>query len=445
MNLWNKLKVYAGRKMKIPGYSLIPNMFFNWFQGLRNPKYNQVLPKDITVPQLRQFARNAIVRIPIEHIEDVISRTLIDITNVDPDDPNDYKEQKRILKKILKNPNAVQSRVPFLKMLLEDLLVYGAAAFQKAYGGDPSRPLWLYPTDASTLQFVVPYDYQNADAARFMQQQPQGQKYFTAKEVAYIQKNYFSDRPQGLSPLRAAYDYIQYLLNANERADNVASNATADFLVSLGEGITDDKRNAFIKYFEEDIQGTGTIPVVAGTNNVDTKQIRAINKDGLYQEYQEFLMIIIGLAFGYPPERMGVLRSGDRSTAQEIDLQILENCVKPYANVIIDMVNEHIVEALGYGDILKASFAFTESEDQKTSKSNRLTKELISGGITENEFRVMMGYAKSDSEYADLTIKEATAKMNQDMPSNNGGFSGLGEQKNNYGDKVTDNKMKGGE
>jgi hypothetical protein len=422
-------------------------MFYNWFQGTRSPQSQQVLPKNPDVKLLRNLARNSLLRIPIEHIEDTISRLPIEISNVDPSDTKDYSEQKKVIQRVLKNPNAVQSWVPYIKMKLEDLLVYGAAASQKAIGGDPKKPLWLYPTDASTLQFVVPYDYQNTDAARYMQLQPQGQRFFSAKEVAYIQKNYFSDRPEGLSPVRAAYDYIRILLESHERAGDIASNATADFLISLGEGINDEQRQKFIKYMQEEIQGTGTIPVVAGAKSVETRQIRSLSKDGIPLEFIELLTIIIGLAFKYPPERMGVLRSGDRSTQQEIDNQILENCVKPYANVIVDFINEHIVETLGYGDILKVSFVYAETEEQKTSKSNRLTKELISGGITENEFRTMMGYKKSESKYADMTIKEATAKMNQDMPSNTGGFNGQGSAKDGYSDKVTDNKLgdRGGE
>ena len=49
------------------------------------------------------------------------------------------------------------------------------------------------------------------------------------------------------------------------------------------------------------------------------------------------------------------------------------------------------------------------------SKSNRLTKELTLGGISENEFRKQMGYAKSDSKYADMTSDERKANINKDI------------------------------
>ena len=441
MKFIDSLKLYAARKLKVPGFTLLPNMFFNWFQGTRNPKSQQVLPKDPTYVQLRNFARNAVLRIPIEHIEDTISRLPIEITNVDPLDKRKYLKQRQQINKVIRNPNMVQSWVPFVKMQLEDMMTVGASAFQKCPGGD--NGLYLYPTDASTLQFVVPYDYQNPDAARYMQQQPDGMKYFSTKEVAYLQKNYFSDRPESLSPLRAAWDYIAYLLNSHERADQVASNATADFLINLGEKITPDQREAFKKYFEEDIQSTGVIPITSGSNDVSAVQIRALNKDSLAQDYMEFLRVIIGLAFKYPHQRMGIIRSGDRSTETEIDNQILENCVKPWANVIEDALNQHIIQPLGYDGILKVSFVYNETEAQKAAKSTRITGEYIAGVITQNQALEQLGYPVSDSEYAELTVIEGKAKMNVDYNPNpqkedgggGGGYNGIGEQKNN-GDAI---------
>jgi hypothetical protein len=137
---------------------------------------------------------------------------------------------------------------------------------------------------------------------------------------------------------------------------------------------------------------------------------------------------------------MGVIRSGDRSTSEEIDGQILENCIKPWAWVLIDAINEHIIASLGYDGVLKASFVYSETESQKTAKSSRVVKELISGVITENESRKILGYAKSDSKYADMTADERKATINKDLGLN--GFNGVGDQKNNYDGKVTDNKLK---
>jgi len=152
-------------------------------------------------------------------------------------------------------------------------------------------------------------------------------------------------------------------------------------------------------------------------------------------------MSIVALAFPFPKERMGITGSNDRSTAEDLDSILMNELIKPYANIMQDFVND-ILKTLGYDKLFKMSFVFAETEKQKTAKSERLTKELIAGGLTENEFRSAMGYKQSDSKYADMTTSEKTATINKDIPSNNGGYNGGGDIKNNYQDKPTENKMK---
>jgi phage portal protein BeeE len=354
---------------------------------------------------------------------------------VDVNDVTDYSNQKSIATNIIEQPNIIQTRKVFLRMILEDLVVIDAGASEKAMGGDPKHPLFLYPVDGSTLQYVIPYNYTDENAATFAQRQYEGIKYFTTKQIAYLKRNHFSDRPQGLSPVLTAYNYIVYLLNANERADGVASNATADFLISLGEGVTDTIRQEFIRYMEEEISGTGTIPVVAGAKNIDAKQIKAINKDGLYIEWQQFLMSIIAISFPFPKEKMGVTSSSDRSTAEDMDSIMLNELIKPYASIIEDFINNDVLKMLGYDGLFKFEFIYTETESQKSSRSLRVTSEFTAGVISENQAREQLSYPKSTSVYGDMNVFEAKAKMNMDMPANNGGYTGQGEKVNN-GDQI---------
>jgi phage portal protein BeeE len=446
MKLWESIKnIFAGRPKNSPEPVTVPNDLFNWYANIANQKnkqYKNILPRNPSIEQLRNFAKNAIIRRPINYIEDTICNLKYQLVNVDINDETDYAVQKLIAINTVEQPNIIHSRKQLFRMVLEDLVVLDSGACEKAIGGNPLRPLYLYPTDGSTLQYVIPYNYTDENAALYAQRQYDGIKYFTAKQIAYLKRNHFTDRPQGLSPVLAAYNYIVYLLNSNERADGVASNATADFLINLGEGVTDTIRQEFIKYMEEEIQGTGTIPVTAGNNNVDTKQIRAINKDGLYLEWQQFLMGVIAIAFPFPKEKMGITSSNDISTAADLDSIMVNELIKPYASIIEDFVNLDILKTLGYDKLFKFSFVYEETETQKTSKSARLTKEMIAGGLSENEFRLQMGYKQSSSRYADMTTSEKTATINKDIPSNNGGFNGSGDKKNNYQDVPTDNKMK---
>jgi hypothetical protein len=448
IELWSSIKsVFAGRPKNVPDPQTIPNDLFNWYTSTvnRTSKYKTVLPRNPTADQLRNFAKNAIVRRPINYIEDTLCNMDYILDNKDINDTNDYTAQKAIARAVIEQPNLIHSRSKLFRMILEDLVVLDSGACEKVPAGDPRHPLYLYPTDGFTIQYVIPYNYTDPNAAVYMQRQQGEMRYFTMNQLAYLKRNHFTDRPQGLSPVLTAYNYIVYLLNANERADAVASNATADYLISLGEKVSESDRERFATYMAEEIEGTGKIPVVAGSDSVDAKQIRAINKDETRIPWQEFLMSIVALSFPFPKEKMGITGSNDRSTAEDLDSIVTNELVKPYGNILEDFVNNDILRMLGYDKLFGMSFVYAQSEAQKTAKSKRLTAELVAGGITENEFRDQMGYARSSSEYADLTTSEKTAKINYDLPANNGGYNGVGDIKNNYDGKPTDNKMKGGE
>ena len=435
MQIWSKVKsLFSARPKNNPEPTTIPNQNFNWANP-QTRRFKSTLPKSPTAIQLRNFAKNSIVRRPISIIEETITRLPYELTNVNPDDTNDYTQQKTAAYNVLKNPNVVHSWKPFIKMILDDLVTLDAGAFEKVIGGNPTRPLFLYPTDGSSIQFVVPYDYTSEDSARFAQQQPLDTKYYSSKQLAYLQRNYFTDRPQGLSPVLAAYNYIIYLLDASERSNGVATNATSDFLVSLGENITGPEREAFCQYMEEEIEGTGKIPILAGSKGIETKQIKAINKDGLYLDWQRFLMSIVAISFGLPPQKLGILETNDRSTADDLDNIVMSELVKPYANIIEDAMNEHVLKAMGLDGILKFSFIYAETEAQKKLKSDRIMKEFTEGLVTENEARISLGKPKRDSEYSDVTLVEAKAMINEKYAVNSGGFNGQGTVKDN-GDAI---------
>lgn len=412
-----------------------------------------MLPKNPSHRELRNFGRNAICRIPVTQIEDTVSRLPYTIENVDPNDKRKYTKQRRQIANIIECPNLVNSRVAFIKLILEDMLVArGAGAFEKVRSSDPEHPLYLYPTDSTTIQPVIPYDYQNEDAARYAQQQPAGIRYYSAKELAYIQKDYFTHDPYPVSPLMSAYQYIRYMLNSSERADTVASNATSDFLLYF-KGMDEKTLNEFRKYMQEEIEGTGVIPSIAGGEDARSVQVRAINKDSLMIEYQEFLRVIVGMAFKMPPRRMGVLTSTDRSTEADLDNYILENMIKPWANTIEDMWNQHVVAQLGYEGILKVVFQYELTDAQRNNLSSRTCAQYAAGLITRNDGREALGYSLQDSEYAQMTSQEATSAINTENQlkilkvsqeaKGTSGFNGVGNKPNEGDGIVGESKASG--
>ena len=416
----DKLKQFwAG---KGPLARLLPNQsYMSWIP--RDKQRKQVLPKNPTVRQLRNFSRDPIVRKAITIVQDALARQPYAIEVIGGQ--GRHIREIAAVQNCIEHPNLVDSRSSFTKRVLDDALVLDALCTEVARGKNPKHPVYLYPVDGSTIQMVVPYDYTDDKAARFMQQQAEGMKYFTAQDIAYLQRAYFTYQPYGLSPVMMAYQYVKFYLDSIAQASEKATNATAEFLISLGEGVTAKQREDFIEYMTNSIEGTGRIPVVAGSKSVDTRQIKAINADGLYLQWLEKLTQIIGVAFGLPPEKLGLVIANDRNTADDQESAMIQELIKPYAAMLEDLYNIYVIGRMGLSGVLKFRFIFEDSEKQKAVKSKRVVDEYYKGVLTENEVRRLMGYEDSVSPYANMTYPEKTANINVDLGIA-GGFNGNG-------------------
>lgn len=418
--MFDNMKMFLATKT--PLGKLLPNQtYMTWLPRGKGKK--SVLPKNPTVRQLRNFSRDPVVRRAITIVQDSLARQPYTVEVIG----GRGKKIREIaaVQNCIEHPNLIDSRASFTKRLIDDAMVMDAMCAEVAKSRNQNHPVYLYPVDGSTIQMVVPYDYTDDNAARYVQQQADGMKYFTAKDIAYLQRAYFTYQPYGLSPVMMAYRYIKFYLDSCEQANEKATNATAEFLISLGEGVTAKQREAFIEYMANSIEGTGRIPVVAGSKSVETKQIKAINSDGLYLQWLEKLTMIVGVAFGVPPEKLGLVVANDRSTGQDQENAMIQELIKPYAAMMEDLVNNYVIANMGLGGVLKFKYIFEDSEAQKTMKSKRVVDEYYRGVLTENEVREIMGYETSASKYADMTYPEKTANVNVDLGIA-GGFNGNG-------------------
>lgn len=433
MKVFESVKKFMATKS--PLNKLLPNQSYTYWIP-KDKKRKSVLPKTPTVKQLRNFSRDPIVRRAITIVQDTLAHQSYNIEIIGTGHKK-YTREINAIQRIVENPNLVDSRESFTKRLIDDAMVLDAMCCEVATTRSKNRGIYLYPVDGSTIQMVVPYDYTDPDAVRYMQQQSDGMHYFSAKDVAYLQRNYFTYQPYGLSPVMMAYQYVRYYLEGVEQANDRATNATAEFLISLGEGVTEEQRQKFTEYMEEEIEGTGHIPVAAGSKSVETKQIKAINSDGLYINWLDKLTQIIGVAFGIPHEKLGLVMSNDRSTGADQENAMVQELIKPYAGMFEDLVNNYVIANMGLGGVLKFHYIFEDSEAQKSTKSSRIMNEYYKGAITENEVRGAMGYNQSDSPYANMTYPEKTVRINVDNGIVGGGFNGVGN--------IKDTSKEGGE
>ena len=440
MEVWSKFRKIFGSKA--PQAQTIPNLLYSYFNQQKNNKWKSVLPKNPDIVQIRNFAKNPIVRRPITLIEDYVTRLPHRIVPKDPNDKKAYKKQIDIANRVIANPNTIQKKRQFDRMVLEDLLTFDAGCTEKAKSKDVKRPLYLYPTDGATMQYIVPYDYNDDNALRYSQVQPNlhEPKYFTANQIAYLQKNVFSDRPYGLSPVMQAYQYIVYYINILERADDVASNMTSEFMIWLkGAGETEGKK--FREYMENEIQGTGTIPIgySAAGSDVESKQIRSINGDSLFLDWQRMLMMVVGMSFNCPQEKMNVIPPAEKLTGTDIEALALKEMYKPYADIMSDFYNEEVLATLGYDDFLKYEYIYEDSiadvQALSTTVGNLYQSDIITRKQAQSRLNMVDESDTDSNKYVSEYKNELNMKLQKSQAENSattkgvGGFNGQGTVK----------------
>jgi phage portal protein BeeE len=423
-------KIFSARPKSIPAPTAETSEADSW--GL-----NKLLPRRYRTyglnknkqRQLRQLSRNGIIRRGIERIKRGVKNLDYEL-EIQGKMSNKQQEQLRTaIDTVLQSPNIIHDYDAFIDMVLEDLIVLDAGVFNVVKGGNPMRPLFLYPVDSMTIEILQPYDFTNPNGDRYVQRASWAidEKTFSTNDMAYLQINHFTDTPYGLSAVEKLWRYLNYFMDALDNASDIASADTPKFIVAIKEG-DDGKIRKFKEYMLNEIEGTGHIPVVGG--EIDSKQIGAINSDSLFLEWQKFLLTLVAKCFDLPESFFITADVNDRNNLSEVEQQVLMEAVKPYAKVIQRAINVNVIQAMGIYNV-KFKFKYDETETEKKTKEDRISNKYLRGVITQNQALAELGYPLSTSKYADLTITEAKARINKDFAVNTGGFNGQGSAKDN--------------
>ena len=254
------------------------------------------------------------------------------------------------------------------------------------------------------------------------------------EDLMYNKLQDFTYTPLGLSPVESAFTLINYLLNSQKYAGVVTSNAVPKYILNLGKNLDEQTLIKFRKYFDEEVYGSGKTPLVGGSEGIKSEKIAADNDDGLYLQWQHFLISIIAFTFNIDPKRLNEGSQTDRSTVDEQKENILDEAIKPLAKVLEENINKKIIGRLGLNEQLAFRFIFEDNEVRKKQKSDRVLAEYNSDLLLLNEAREMLGYSKLDNEFGDMLKSEIKNTLNisyaKETQVDSGGFNGVG--KNRY-------------
>ena len=188
---------------------------------------------------LRAFARTPYARRAINAIKGPISQLDWEVVPKDGVDMNgELQRQCEVVTRCLRTPNNEDSWRSLTERVVEDILS-GAGAIEQQLGGDPNRPLWLYPADGLSIQL---YPAWSGDPREPKYCQVPGYGMLggnnngidlRADELMYIIPNPSTSHPFGTGPLEVAFTTISRMLGVSDYAGNLASNARPNVILQF--------------------------------------------------------------------------------------------------------------------------------------------------------------------------------------------------------------------
>lgn len=322
---------------------------------------------------------------------------------------SEIKRQIEIVSNCLHHPNHDDSLVSLMQQIVEDICVCGAGAIEQQVGGDNSRPLWLWPVDALSIQIYADWDgddnrprycqtlgYGNAGVARGID--------MLNRDLIYMRDRPTTDSPFSFGFIEIAFASINRLLGVQEYAGNVASNANPANIIFLQEA-TQNEIEAFRAYWRNDIEGQGMSPIVGG-KDIKTAALRGGNDDALFLKYQQFIIREIATAAGCSPQNLGVEADVNRNTSEVAEDRDWDLGIAPMARMIARYINREAIQGrLGFSQIELSPGGLDREDEKATADIYKI--EYEGNAVTPNEYRARHNQPPIESAFGDLCFADA--------------------------------------
>jgi HK97 family phage portal protein len=353
-----------------------------------------LLPKPTPV-NLRRFAETPVVRRAINVIKDRIAAMDWQVRvrrGVRSAELSETAAKLAALRRMLEEPNEVDSFRTLIEQVIEDALTGGYGAIEMEPTGDPERPAMLWPVDGATIRINPRWNGQT-EMPRYAQALPaqvdSGSVELRDDQLIYLRMNPRSFSPFGLGPLEVAFETVNQFLSAHRFAGKLAANSVAQYALWLNEA-TPAQHDRLIRWWQDEIEGTGRVPLISTAQKPEVLRFAQGTDADLRLEWQEFLIRMVANAFGLPPLLLGLESDVNRSTATEMADEAFRGAISPLAQLLAS----HITRDLFGKCISWREFEFVFNELSARDEETELAVQvqlLKAGVLTINEVRALRG------------------------------------------------------
>ena len=358
----------------------------------------QHLPKPTPV-SLRRFAETPVVRRAINVIKDRVAAMDWQVRvrrGVRSGDVAFTERKLRALRRMLEEPNAVDSFRTLMEQVIEDVLVGGFGAAEIDATGDASLPVRLYPVDGASVQVNAQWKG-DPNEPRYAQVTGKlgsaGVTPLRDDELMYVRLNPRSHTVFGLGKVEVAFEAISNFLQAHRYAGRLASNSVVQYALWLNER-TPEQHERLIRWWQDEVEGTGRVPVLSSEQKPEVLRFAGGTDADLRLEWQQFLLTMIANAFDLPAMLLGVTQDVNRSTAQEFANEAFQSAVVPLAKLLAEhLTRDVIVKRLGWTDL---RFVWSELESRDESVELNMQLQMLAAGVLSvDEVRAIRGLPAS--------------------------------------------------
>ena len=362
------------------------------------------LPKP-TPANLRRFAETPVVRRAINAIKDRIAAMDWQVRvrrGYQPAEVADVSSRLQSLRRMLEEPNAVDSFRTLIEQVIEDALTGGFGAVEMEPTGDPQRPALLWAVDGASIRINARWDGQE-ETPRYAQAMPgqleSGAVELLDRQLMYVRMNPRSFTPFGLGPLEVAFETVNQFLSAQRFAGKLAANAVAQYALWLNEA-TPVQHDRLIRWWQDEIEGTGRVPLLSTEQKPEVLRFAQGTDADLRLAWQEFLIRMVANAFGLPPMMLGLEGDVNRSTAAEMADEAFRGAISPLAMLLAGHITRDLFgKCIGWREF---EFVFNELSARDEETELTVQVQLLKAGVlTVDEVRAMRGLTPLGSVLTD--------------------------------------------